>query len=173
MNASNKMNGSRVVPIVEARIRFSNQIWGFSSLHASKIDRYWRQRLAENSELFNGAVLLLDSNWSLHEGRFSGSCLETDFKTFLYWREHGAPDANVVDFFAAGALHSEEGWLILARMSAHHSSAGRIFSPCGSLHIDDVKDSAVDLDGNIFREIHEETGLGLSRLMQKQPILIR
>jgi hypothetical protein len=165
------MDGTRLVPIKSADVIVSDRVWSFPTAHRDVIEAYWQRRTAENPKLFNGKILLLD-RWSLSDGKFEGSCLVDDFKNFLYWREHGTPDRTVFNFFAAAALHSREGWLIVARMASHHSSAGRIFMPCGSLHTDDVKAGRVDLDGNIFREIAEELGAPLCDGELQQPFLI-
>jgi hypothetical protein len=165
------MNDVKIVPILGAELRLSNRNWHFSRQHSVEIDEHWRRRTAEQPRLFNGDILLLD-RWYLLEGCLHGEFLTTDFKSFLYWREHDSPDRTVTDFFGAAALHSQEGWLIVGRMGAHHSNPGLIYPPCGSLHTDDVEGGKIDLDGNILREVKEETGLVLSRTELRPPILI-
>jgi 8-oxo-dGTP pyrophosphatase MutT (NUDIX family) len=165
------MNETKNVPIIRAEVSLSDRNWQFSQKGAVEIEAYWQRRTTEQPKLFNGDILLLDS-WSLLEGGFHGECLTTDYKSFLYWREHDKPDCTVTDFFPAAALHSQEGWLILGRMGPDHSSAGLIYPPCGSLHPDDIVEGKIDLDGNILREIKEETGLTLPRTELRPPILI-
>jgi hypothetical protein len=165
------MSTSNIVAIREAEVRLSSRTWNFSQDYAVAIDGYWHLRTSQQPSLFNGDILLLD-DWSLSEGRLLGTCLTTDYKSFLYWREHDALDRSVTNFFAAAALHSREGWLILAQMGTNHSSSGLIFPPCGTLHSEDVKDGRVDLDANILREVEEETGLALSKTDLKQRFLI-
>jgi 8-oxo-dGTP pyrophosphatase MutT (NUDIX family) len=166
------MNDTQVMPIERAEVYLSGRNWPFPQAHALEIDRHWQRRTAENPKLFNGHALLLDS-WSLSAGKFQGTCLVTDYRSFLYWREHDAPDRSVANFFAAAVLHSWEDWLIVARMGPHHSSAGLIFPPCGSLHTDDIDAGRIDLDGNILREIKEETGIELSLADLEERLLIR
>jgi len=157
--------------VTEAEISLSDHCWSFVQVHATQIEAYWHRRTAEQPKLFNGDILLLH-NWSCVNGRFHGQCLITEFKSFLYWRDHKRPDGAVTDFFPAAALHSQEDWLLVGRMGHDHSSPGRIYLPCGALHTDDVYDGKVDLDGNILREIREETGLALDRTELGPPILI-
>jgi hypothetical protein len=164
-------NKVRIMSVTETEISLSDHCWSFVQVHATQIEAYWHRRTAEQPKLFNGDILLLH-NWSCVSGRFRGQCLITEFKSFLYWRDHKRPDGAVTDFFPAAALHSQEDWLLVGRMGHDHSSPGRIYLPCGALHTDDVYDGKVDLDGNILREIREETGLALDRTELGPPILI-
>jgi hypothetical protein len=164
-------NKAKIMSVTEAEISLSDHCWSFAQAHATQIEAHWQRRTAEQPNLFNGDILLMH-NWSWVDGRFHGQCLITEFKSFLYWREHKRPDGAVTDFFPAAALHSQEGWLLVGRMGRHHSSAGQIYLPCGALHTADVYDGKVDLDGNILREIREETGLALRRAELGPPILI-
>jgi hypothetical protein len=161
----------RIVPIVRAELCVSEPGWEFARTHAAEIDAYWRLRKAEQPKLFNGEVLMLHT-WSLADGCFRAECLTTDFKSLLYWRENGAPDGAVLDFFGAPALHSREGWLIVGRMGPDHSIAGSIYFPCGTLHPTDVVRQTIDLDGGILRELNEETGLAFSPAQLGAPLLI-
>lgn len=138
-------------------IHLSNHDWTFAAKNKKAIESYWASRRAQQPLLFNGKVLLL-RDWKIEHGQLTGNCLTTDYASFLYWREHGAPDRSVVDFSAAGAIHSHEGWLILGRASEAMSNAGKIYPPCGSFDAVDGRDR-IDIDDAIVREIGEETGL--------------
>ena len=166
------MGDPGLLPISGADIRFEPRAWPFAEAHVAEIEAHWRRRRAEQPRLYNGGVLLL-GDWSLADGLVTGACFATDFKSFLYWRENGAPDRSVADFFAAAALHSREGWLIVGRMGAHTANRGRIYPPCGSLHPDDVRDGRIDLDGSILREVAEETGFRLTIRDFDAPMLVR
>lgn len=100
---------------------------------------------------------------AIEGGRFVGECFETEFKNFLWWREHDRPDRDVFDFFGAAALHTAENWLMLGRMSGHTASAGYSYPPCGSPGPSDYCDGVLDVDGSLIREAHEETGIALAR----------
>ena len=152
-------------------VRLVSGSWDFASAHAREIDVYWTKRTAEQRGLFNGSVVML-KHWAVEERRFSGECFETDFKSFLYWREHGAPDPHVYDFFGVGPIHSAEGWLLLGRAGPAMSNAGAVYPPSGSIDLSEAERGAVDVDASIIREILEETGLELTRSQLGQPFLI-
>ena len=111
-----------------------------------------------NPQLWNGRVLL---------GRhpvFAGSHLtagyfETDFASFLAWRDWGFPDRDVFNGFGMGALRCADGAFVLGEMGQHTSNAGRIYFPSGTPDLDDVRDGALDISGSVARELEEETGL--------------
>lgn len=162
---------TRVVPIESAEVRVVPHDWIFARTFASEIDAHWQSRTVGQPNLFNGEIYLL-RHWTLHGAAFVGEIFKTDFKNFLYWRECGAPDGSVFDFFAAAALYSREDCLIVGRMSVHTSSRGSIYPPCGSLDAVDIEGKRIDLERNIARETREETGLSLKRLEMGPPVMI-
>ena len=159
------------LPIHEAKVTLTAKTWPFASDHAPDINAHWLRRTSEQPGLYDGVVLLL-YNWSLSDGRFTGECLKADFKSFLFWREHGSPDPSVFDFFACGAVHSREGWIMVGCAGAQTAYPGAIFPPCGSLHPDDVSGTQIDLDASMLRELKEETGLSPSLADVRPPALI-
>ena len=98
--------------------------------------------------------------------RFSASYFETDFASFLAWRDWGFPDQDVFNGFGMGALRCSDGAFVLGEMGQHTANAGRIYFPSGTPDLDDIRDGTVDIPGSVAREVEEETGLhagGLSR----------
>ena len=160
-----------ITSVASFDVRLSRRAWEFAKTNAPKIDAHWSVRVREQPKLFDGEVLML-AQWSLSQGHFVGECIKADFKSFLYWREHAAPDPGVVDFFAAAALHSSEGWLILGRSSPGMSNAGTVYPPSGSLDADVAEDIPIDLDRSIIREVFEETGIELRRTELGASIII-
>jgi 8-oxo-dGTP pyrophosphatase MutT (NUDIX family) len=165
------LENTQIVPIEQADVRLVHRPWPFARNNPAEIDAHWQRRIAEQPNLYNGCVLVLDG-WSLSNGRFAGECVVTNYKSLLYWSESNKPTRDSPDFFPAAGLHSREGWLILGRMASHTASGGYIYPPCGSLQPDDVTDVTVDLDGCMIRELQEETGLLLSRAEFDAPMLV-
>src|SRR6202035_3664438 len=84
---------------------------------------------------------------------------ETDFASFLAWRDWGFPDSDVFNGFGMGALQSSDGAFVLGEMADHTANAGRIYFPAGTPDLDDIRHGAVDIPGSVAREMEEETGL--------------
>ena len=132
--------------------------WPFADERRADIEAHFALKCREKPQLWNGRVLL---------GRhpvFTGDCLrahyfETDFASFLAWRDWGFPDSGVFNGFGMGALRSADGAFVLGEMAGDTSNAGRIYFPAGTPDLDDVTDGRLDLANNVAREIEEETGL--------------
>jgi 8-oxo-dGTP pyrophosphatase MutT (NUDIX family) len=152
------MNDSSFVALDELELSFAPQAWSFADQRRLEIDAYFEARRRKTPELWNGRVLML-SRCVLGERRLSGSFFETDFASFLAWREWGCPDQTVVNCFGMGALRAADGAFLVGVMAAHTSNAGRIYFPCGTPDPDDIRGSIVDLEQNVMREVEEETGL--------------
>ena len=108
--------------------------------------------------MWNGRVLL-GRELAFAGGRFTASYFETDFASFLAWRDWGFPDKDVFNGFGMGALRCADGAFVLGEMGRHTSNAGRIYFPSGTPDLDDIRDGAVDISGSVARELEEETGL--------------
>ena len=132
--------------------------WPFAEERRADIDAHFALKRDAKPQLWNGRVLL---------GRdpvFSGDCLragyfETDFASFLAWRDWGFPDRGVFNGFGMGALRCSDGAFVLGEMGDHTANAGRIYFPAGTPDPDDIRLGSVDIAGSIAREIEEETGL--------------
>src|SRR6267143_890891 len=64
--------------------------------------------------------------------RFAARYFETDFASFLAWRDWGFPDNNVFNGFGMGALRCADGAFVMGEMGAHTANAGRIYFPSGT-----------------------------------------
>src|ERR1700723_112869 len=132
--------------------------WPFANERRADIEAHFALKCREKPQLWNGRGLL---------GRhpvFGGDCLragyfETDFASFLAWRDWGFPDTGVFNGFGMGAVKSSDGAFLLGEMGSHTANAGRIYFPAGTPDPDDVRDGRIDLAGSIVREAAEETGL--------------
>ncbi len=138
--------------------------WDFAERHASEIDAHWDRLTTENPSQFNGPVLLLQRGELVrdNEGRFvfSGAFFETDYKSFVAWRDLGFSDGGMRNCFAMAALRSEDGAFLLGEMNSHTTLPGRIQFPAGTPDRNDVRENIVDLEASVYREMLEETGLG-------------
>ena len=89
----------------------------------------------------------------------TGTLLRTDFKSYLYWREHGYADRSMHDAFGASLIRSSEGYVLLGRQTEGNMNAGIAYPPSGMIDDDDVRAGTVDIEASIVRELAEETGL--------------
>jgi 8-oxo-dGTP pyrophosphatase MutT (NUDIX family) len=132
--------------------------WPFAEARRADIDAHFAAKQRQKPELWNGRVLLA-RNPVFTDSRFSAQYFETDFASFLAWRDWGFPDKSVFNGFGMGALRCSDGAFALGEMGQHTANAGRIYFPSGTPDRDDISDGAVDIAGSVVREIEEETGL--------------
>jgi hypothetical protein len=132
--------------------------WPFAEARRGEIDAHFALKQRETPEIWNGRVLLgRDPDFTAD--RFRGSYFETDFASLLAWRDWGFPEAGAFNGFGMGALRCADGAFVMGEMGRHTANAGRIYFPAGTPDLDDIRDGAVDITGNVAREIEEETGL--------------
>lgn len=149
----------RVVAVERLDLRFESRAWPWAEANRAFIERHFEQAREQRPALWNGRVLLLH-RFAIEAGILRGAYLETDFASFLAWRDGGFPDPSVRNCFAAGALRAADGAFLLGRMASHTANAGKIYFPAGTPDPGDVRaDGAVDLMGSVLRELKEETGL--------------
>jgi hypothetical protein len=143
------------------RAQFSVEpwIWPFAQEKRAEIDAHFAKRQARTPDLWNGRVLLLRDH-AFDGATLRGTFFETDFASFLAWRDWGFPDAGATNCFAMGAIRSADGAYLMGVMGGHTANAGRVYFPAGTPDPDDILGTTVDLDGSVLREVKEETGLG-------------
>jgi 8-oxo-dGTP pyrophosphatase MutT (NUDIX family) len=132
--------------------------WPFADERRADIDAHFAIKQREKPSLWNGRILLA-RNPAFTGDRFSADYFESDFASFLAWRDWGFPDACVFNGFGMGALRCSDGAFVLGEMGRHTANAGRIYFPAGTPDLDDLSDGAVDIPGSVAREVEEETGL--------------
>jgi 8-oxo-dGTP pyrophosphatase MutT (NUDIX family) len=132
--------------------------WRFADERRAEIDAYFASKQAEKPGLWNGKVLL-GRNPSFNREHFSACYFETDFATFLAWRDWGFPDKEVFNGFGMGALRGSDGAFLLGEMGQHTANGGRVYFPSGTPDLDDIRDGAVDIAASVVREVEEEAGL--------------
>src|SRR4051794_17613578 len=132
--------------------------WAFADEKRAEITAHFAKVREAKPAIWNGRVLLC-RNPRAEAGVLRADYFETDFASFLAWRDWGFPDKSVFNSFGSGALCSADGAFVLGRMSDHTANAGRIYFPAGTPDPNDVVDGRVDLAMSIVREVEEEVGL--------------
>jgi hypothetical protein len=99
--------------------------WPFAEARRAEIDAHFAEKQREKPATWNGRVLL-GRNLVFSGGRLSASYFETDFASFLAWRDWGFPDPGVFNGFGMGALRCADGAFVVGEMGGHTSNAGRI-----------------------------------------------
>lgn len=150
----------RIVPVAGHDLVLEPGGWPEAEPHRAEIEAHYVVRSAANPALWNGALLLLRRHaWA--GGVFTGAFRQTDFATFLWWREvTGWRDLGMVNAFALAAIEGSDGAFVLGVMGPHTAVPGQTYFPGGTPDLSDVVDAGrVDLDGQAMRELAEETGL--------------
>jgi 8-oxo-dGTP pyrophosphatase MutT (NUDIX family) len=132
--------------------------WPFAETRSAEISAHFAAKRRAKPKMWNGRVLM-GRNPVFAGARLSASYFETDFASFLAWRDWGYPDKDVFNGFGMGALRCADGAFVLGEMGQHTSTAGRIYFPSGTPDLDDISHGAVDISGSVARELEEETGL--------------
>jgi 8-oxo-dGTP pyrophosphatase MutT (NUDIX family) len=132
--------------------------WAFARERRADIDNHFDRLRQEKPSMWNGRVLLMD-RFEVADNTLRGGCFETDFASFVAWRDFGFPDLSVKNVFALGALQGSDGGYVLGVMGAHTMNAGKIYFPGGTPDLNDVRGDRVDLESSVRREVQEETGL--------------
>jgi 8-oxo-dGTP pyrophosphatase MutT (NUDIX family) len=142
---------------IEARLVDSG--WPWARENREPIEAHWRKLTAGAPALYNGRVLVRRRQ-SLQDGVLSLDYVETDYASFIAFRDFGFPDPTSGNGFAMAALRASDGSYVLGEMGSHTANAGKVYFPAGTPEPDDVlADGTVDLAGSVLRELEEETGL--------------
>jgi len=152
------MRALRIAGLARADFSFQPWAWPFAQRRRAEIDAHFAARRARTPELWNGRVLLL-RDWHLDGDALTGTFFETDFASFIAWRDWGFPDADATNCFSMGALRASDGAYLLGVMASHTANAGRAYFPAGTPEPEDIAGNTVDLAANVLREVAEETGL--------------
>jgi 8-oxo-dGTP pyrophosphatase MutT (NUDIX family) len=152
-----------IIMLDRAEIAVEPYHWQFAQDRGAEIARYFDDCRNGRPGMWNGRVLLAH-RLAIAGGVLRGGCFETDFASFLAWREWGFPGAPVFNIFGPAALRSCDGAWLAGEMSAGTASAGKIYFPCGTPDRDDIRDGRLDIEGSVGRELREETGLDIAQL---------
>jgi 8-oxo-dGTP pyrophosphatase MutT (NUDIX family) len=133
-------------------------VWPFAHERRAEIDAHFIAKQREKPLIWNGRVLLARKPSFVGDG-FAASYFETDFASFLAWRDWGNPDKSIFNGFGMGALRCADGAFVMGEMAAHTANAGRIYFPAGTPEPADLDRDKFDVAASVAREIEEETGL--------------
>ena len=147
-----------IAPLDRVEFSVAPRHWPFAETRQAEIAAHFAACKARTPGIWNGRVLLL-GQWTLADRAMRGTYFETDFASFMAWRDWGFPDPTVANCFAMGAIRATDGAYLLGVMGHHTVNAGKVYFPAGTPDPDDIAGATVDLAGNIAREVLEETGL--------------
>ncbi len=153
-----------VQPVERLDLTIVPRPWPFAQQRRAEIDAHFAQLQRRKPKIWNGRVLLLHDH-SLQRNVLRGEFLETDFASFVAWRNWGRPDAGVQDCFGAAAVEAADGGILLGVMADHTANAGQVYFPCGTPDPSDIAGATVDLESSTRRELAEETGLNAGDLV--------
>ena len=156
-------SGPEIAALERVEIAVVPWRWEFAHERADEIARHFAARQRERPALWNGRVLLVN-RFTVANGVLHGASFETDYASFLAWRDWGFPDGGVCNVFAAAALQAADGAYLVGRMAPFTSIAGRWLFPCGTPDPKDVSAGMLDLPGSARRELLEETGLDIGTM---------
>jgi hypothetical protein len=154
---------TEIIAIDRVDIAVEPLSWAFSVARREEIGRHFAQRQRRQPALWNGRVLLLN-RYTIRDGVLRGVCFETDYASFLAWRDWDFADPEVFNIFAAAALRGADGGYLVGEMAPHTANAGRLYFPCGTPDPKDLRAGALDLAASLGRELLEETGITIGTL---------
>jgi hypothetical protein len=158
--------------ISECTLEIVDWNWPLAARHANEIARNWQRVSTANPRFFNGAVYLF-RDYVIDGTRLTGTLFRTDFQTMLYWRSlpFGASD-DAREVFGVSLIRSADGHLLFGRQGPGQLNSGFIYPPSGVIDDHDASGSTIDIDANITRELHEETGIPVGELFREPGYLV-
>lgn len=161
-----------VKKIAACGLRVGNARWAFADENAAAIDAHWKTAARDNPNYFNGGIYLVDGV-TAKDDTVNATLLRTDFKSYLYWRASGFPDADVLDGFGSALMRTSDGDVMLGRQRAGNVNGGLTYAPAGFIDADDVDpDGRIPIARSARREAVEETGIEPGLLVQEQGLYL-
>jgi hypothetical protein len=149
----------RIFPASSIDLRIANGPHPYFLAERDKIAENWAQEISANPALFDGRMILPRAV-QINGGVISGETHIVPFSAFLLWRKT-RPVTAAIHLFALPVVVSSDGAVIAIRMGKHTANPGSVYCAAGSLDPEDIRDGICDLDGNMAREVLEETGIAL------------
>jgi len=136
--------------------------WSYANDNKEEISQHWHKRIKGNPSFFNGRVLVME-NYLLEGGVLEAQFMETEFASFLYWKDHGFQEAGAKDAFGSALIRARDGEVLLARQRVGNLNAGLAYMPGGFIDRRDVGgDGVINIDQSVARELEEEASLPFS-----------
>lgn len=163
-------NGVKVVS--NCVLRTIEGAWSFAEQYAAEIEANWEKAKAFNSNYFNGIVYLTKDAW-LAGSEIHATLIRTDFKSYLYWRGQGFPEAGVIDGFGSALIRSSDGNFMLILQRAGNVNHGFAYLPSGFIDQNDVlSDGSIDIGRSVEREVDEEIGEAGSSMRREDGFIV-
>lgn len=151
--------GTEIVDLHQLDMRHEQVEWPFARERRAEIDTHWQAFLAAKPQSFNGQVFL-QHRWAVEGGTYCGRYLQTDYASFLAWRDFGFPGQPMRNGFAMAALQARDGAFLLGQMGEGTANPGKVYFAAGTPDPEDrLPDGRIDLAASVLREMEEETGL--------------
>jgi 8-oxo-dGTP pyrophosphatase MutT (NUDIX family) len=155
-----------VTALSTCTLRTRAEAWAFAEKNAAAIEAAWQRTRLSYPQYFNGTVYLI-SDVRIDQGALEASLVRTDFKSHLFWRQQGYPEAGVLDGFGSALIRSSDDHFMLGRQRAGNVNAGLAYAPAGFIDAQDVdQDGFVHIAQSAAREAAEETGLDVTAFVQ-------
>lgn len=146
--------------------------WPYAEARRTAIDAHWARRPPEQQGFFNGTIYMLAAQ-TLAGGDFAAVMRPVEFKSLLYWRDQGFPEAGIRDAFGSALIRSAEGHVLLGRQREGNLNAGLSYLPGGFIDRRDVDGAGrIDIASSVLREAMEETGLGAPDLDRRPGFIL-
>lgn len=158
-NFENWPAAGHIFPVTAIDLRVIEGPHPYEIAEREQVAENWALEVARNPALFNGKMLLQRAV-TIDDGAICGEAHVIDYATFLLWRRTWQVEW-ALHLFSLPVILSSDGAVIAVRMSQHTANPGRVYCAAGSLDNHDIRDGRCDLEGNMRREVREETGLDL------------
>lgn len=149
-----------VIELKRALIRIEGGSLTYELENKSEIGANWDEELRANPTLFNGDFFMAEQA-HINGDAFEAVYKRTRFKTMMHWKKNRT-SLKPWHVFAVGVIVSNDNTLIAGRMASSTAAAGRVYFPAGSFDEGDVRNEIIDIEGNMRREVLEETAIDLA-----------
>ncbi|WP_110033230.1 DNA mismatch repair protein MutT [Hoeflea marina] len=149
------------VPLDHVTLRLAEGPHPWQLAERDAVEALWARERVERPFLYNGTVIM-HRGLAMQGGGITGISHAVPYAVLLHWLEAQPAEADIWHLFGSPVIVSSDQALVLIRMAQRTAGAGRIVSPGGSLDLADIRDGVCDVEGNMAREMAEETGLDLA-----------